>query len=95
MNDFQRTRHRRSYNEPGHAHELTFTCCRRYRFLSAERTCQWLRESIDKERHDLDFALWAFVFMPEHAHIIVWPRRPVYEIRRFSRRSRSPSEDVP
>jgi putative transposase len=27
-----------------------------------------------------DFALWAFVFMPEHVHLIVWPRRPTYEM---------------
>jgi len=29
-------RHRCSFNEPGHAHELTFTCYRRFRCLSAE-----------------------------------------------------------
>jgi REP element-mobilizing transposase RayT len=73
-------RHRRSYNEPGHAHELTFTCFHRYRFLATERTCGWLAEAIEEARVDKDFALWAFVFMPEHAHLIVWPRQVVYEI---------------
>jgi putative transposase len=80
MSDAKRAPHRRSCNEPGDAHELTFTCYRRYRFLSAERTCLWLGEAIEEARHALDFALWAFVFMPEHAHVIVWPRRPLYEI---------------
>jgi putative transposase len=79
MREPHRAPHRRCCNEPGHAHELTFTCYRRFRFLSAERTCQWLSESIEEARRALNFALWAFVFMPEHAHLIVWPRRPVYE----------------
>ena len=72
--------HRRSYNEPGHAHELTFTCYRRHRFLAAERACHWLSEAIDLARKAHDFALWAFVFMPEHVHLIVWPRRPTYQM---------------
>jgi putative transposase len=79
MGQRERSR-RRAYNEPGHAYELTFTCYRRYRFLSAERTCRWLAEAIEAARERLDFALWAFVFMPEHAHVIVWPRRPEYEV---------------
>ena len=30
--------HHKAWN-PGHAHELTFSCYHRYRFLAAERTC--------------------------------------------------------
>ena len=30
-----RSHRRRAYKEPGHAHELTFSCDRRYRFLAA------------------------------------------------------------
>ncbi len=67
---------RRSLDVPGHAHELTSTCYRRYRFLSAERTCVWLAQAIDSARTRLDFHLWAYVFMPEHVHLIVWPGRP-------------------
>jgi putative transposase len=73
-------RHRRSCNEPGHAHELTFTCYRRFRFLSAERPCQWLCDAINEARTTLEFELWAFVFMPEHVHLILWPRQPKYEM---------------
>ncbi len=78
MSDLHPARHRRSCNEPGHAHELTSTCYRRFRFLSAERTCRWLGDAIHEARRTLDFGFWAFVFMPEHAHLIVCPRRPVY-----------------
>jgi hypothetical protein len=75
-----RTGRRRSFHEPGHAHELTFTCDRRFRFLASERTCHWLAEAIAIARTESDFALWVLVFMPEHMHLIVWPKRRVYEV---------------
>src|SRR5262249_2061581 len=37
-------------------------------------TCQWLVESILEARQELRFDLWAYVFMPEHVHLIVHPR---------------------
>ncbi len=73
-------RKRRSDNDPGHAHELTFSCYRRYEFLRAERTCLWLVEAIQEARAELELDLWAYVFMPEQVHLIVHPRRPSYEV---------------
>jgi putative transposase len=73
-------RHRRRYNEPGQAHELTFSCYHGHKFLQAERTCEWLRDALTKARADLEFDLWAHVFIPEHAHLIVFPRRKIYDI---------------
>lgn len=72
--------HRRSYNVPGHGHELTFSCYGGFPFLQRDRTCEWLVESLNAARTALDFDLWAFVFMPEHVHLIVRPRRPVYDV---------------
>jgi putative transposase len=80
MHHRNRSRRRRVFNEPGHAHELTFSCYRRYHFLSAERTCGWLAAAIERARRTQDFALWAFVFMPEHVHLIIWPRQPLSAI---------------
>lgn len=74
-------RRNKSYNEPGHAHELTFSCFRRLPLLSRDRTRQWFTEALDAARRRLKLALWAYVIMPEHVHVIVWPREPVYEIR--------------
>ena len=85
-----RRKHRRNYNEPGQAHELTFSCYRRYQFFTSDRTCQWLRDSIESARRDFDFALWAYVFMPEHIHLIVWPRRPVYDIAEIRQAIKEP-----
>ena len=72
--------HRHDYNIAGQAHALTFSCFHGYQFLRADRTCQWLADAINKVRIDFDFALWAYVFMPEHVHLIVYPRQPVYDI---------------
>jgi len=77
----KRSQRRPAINEPGHAHAFTFTCYRRFQFLKAERTCQWLAEAIDAARKDYDFALWAYVFMPEHVHAIIYPRQPIYDVR--------------
>ena len=70
--------HRKAINTSGHAHELTFSCYQRFAFLKAERTCQWLADAIHAARVKQSFDLWAFVFMPEHVHLIVRPRQLNY-----------------
>jgi putative transposase len=67
-------------NEAGQAHELTFSCFGSHPFLKAERTCEWLAESINEARVDLDFDVWAYVFMPEHVHVMIHPKQAVYDI---------------
>ncbi|MEO8498285.1 MAG: hypothetical protein ABI614_24750 [Planctomycetota bacterium] len=79
--DWRHRKHRRrNCNEPGHAHALTFTCYQRFQFLAAERTCEWLANAIDKARVQFDFAVWAFAFMPEHVHMVIFPRQKFYDI---------------
>ena len=48
--------------------------------MSAERTCGWLAQAIGEARGRWDFDLWAYVFMPEHVHLIVRPRDPVSRV---------------
>lgn len=72
--------HRRNYNIPGQAHALTFSCYRRYELLSADRTCKWFCDAIEAAREEFDFLLWAYVFMPEHAHLLIFPTRDCYDI---------------
>jgi putative transposase len=74
---------RKEMHEPGHAHELTFSCYRRFRFLAADRVRQWLADAVDKARRRHDFQLWAYVVMPEHAHLLVYPQRHDFPIRRI------------
>ena len=61
------------YNDIGHAHELTFSCFQRQRFLQGDRARSWLVEAILKARRKHSFHVWAYVFMPEHAHLLIWP----------------------
>jgi putative transposase len=73
----------RRINEPGHAHSLTFSCFSRRPFLSKDRSRRWLVEAIDRAREKHAFDLWAYVVMPEHVHLLIWPRKPVYSTSRM------------
>ena len=66
-------RHRHSFHERGHAHELTFSCYRRFPFFKVERTCLWLKEAIDSARSAHSFHLWVYVFTPDHIHLLIFP----------------------
>jgi putative transposase len=85
-----RSMRRPAVNEPGHAHELTFSCFHRYAFLKAEQTCQWLADAIDEARRELRFALWAYVFMPEHVHVVVYPQCPGYDVAAILQKIKEP-----
>ena len=63
----------RRYNNPGDAHSLTFSCFRRQPFLSKDRTRQWFVEAIQRARSKHLFHIWAYGFMPEDAHLLLWP----------------------
>ncbi len=74
---------RRTYNEPGHAHFLTYSCFQRLPLLTRERSRRWVVDALEAARSKLNVALWAYVVMPEHVHVLLCPRRPVYEMRRI------------
>jgi len=65
---------RRSSDDATAAHALTFSCFRRRAFLSRERPCLWLVDALDRARKRYSLDLWAYVFMPDHVHLILWPR---------------------
>lgn len=77
------TKRCRRWDLPGQAHALTFSCYRRRTFLSTERACEWLVEAIGAARQRHAFDLWAYFFMPDHVHLIVYPRRDDYSISRI------------
>ena len=70
-----------SYNQRGHAHELTFSCFRRLPLLSRDRSRRWFIDAMDKARRKCHLLLWAYVIMPEHVHVIVSPQAENYEVR--------------
>jgi len=57
----------------GEPHFLTFSCYRRLKLLSKDRTRQWFVEALAEARSIHGFHLWAWVIMPEHVHLLLWP----------------------
>jgi putative transposase len=78
------------YNEPGQPRELTFSCYRRFAFLSRDRTREWLAQALDGARAKLGFQLWAYVFMPEHVHLLVYPGKASGQISQFLQAAKEP-----
>jgi putative transposase len=74
---------RRAWNEPGHAHFLTYSCFRRWPLLTRERTRWWVIAALEHARRTLDLALWAYVIMPEHVHVLLHPQSAGYQMRRI------------
>jgi putative transposase len=72
---------RKAWNEPGHAHFLTYSCFHRWPLLSKDRSRRWVLDGMEATRDKLDVALWAYVVMPEHVHIVLCPRRDRYDMR--------------
>ena len=68
------------YNIPGHAHELTFSCYNKQKFLLSDRAYQWLIKAVERAREKHSFSLWAFIFMPDHVHLLIHPMDKEYDI---------------
>jgi len=77
---YKRVQH---FNIPGQAHFLTFSTFRRLPLLTNEVWRRWLGASIRNACDEMRFELWAYVFMPEHLHLLVRPINNTYEIGHF------------
>ncbi|MEW6533252.1 MAG: transposase [Thermodesulfobacteriota bacterium] len=62
------------FDEPGHFHELTFSCYRRMALLNNDPWRSMLTESLDMAMLRHGYSLIAFVYMPEHVHLLVFPQ---------------------
>ncbi len=73
----------RRADTPGEARFLTFSCFRRQPFLSRERTCAWFLDALDRARRTHGFDLLAYVVMPEHVHLLVYPGESPHRMADF------------
>ncbi len=71
------------YHEPGDLHELTFSCYLRMSLLDDDFCRKLLCKAIDAATLRLPFQLVAFVIMPEHVHLLVYPTVPKPELGEF------------
>ena len=71
------------FNDIGHAHALTFSCYRRRPFFTKHCFCEWMVESIAAARVKHGFHVWAYVIMPEHVHLLIFPTSREYSISKI------------
>ncbi|HUU44349.1 MAG TPA: transposase [Acidobacteriota bacterium] len=83
---------RTSFNEPGHAHFLTFSCFRRCQVFTDDEVCRLFAETLDRARELHDFDLWVYVIMPDHVHLLIRPRRSEYRIAIILKGIKAPFE---
>ena len=69
---------RKSYNIEGHAHELTFSCYFQYKYLANHTSCSIFLEELAAARAQLHFYMWAYVLMPTHVHLLIFPTNKTY-----------------
>lgn len=72
-NDDDHHRKKVKHYDNGEPHFLTFSCFRRLPLLSRDRTRNWFIETLQAARKRHGFHLWAWVIMPEHIHVLLWP----------------------
>jgi putative transposase len=63
----------RHYHDPGHIHELMFSCYHRWPLLTNDVGRGMPAESVNRAMDGHRYRLTAFVFMPEHVHLMVLP----------------------
>lgn len=80
----------RHFHEPGHLHEFTFSTYRRQPLLTDDDWLRKLARSIDAANRDIHFQLVAFVFMPEHLHLLTFPTEKNPEFGRYLAQVKQP-----
>ncbi len=65
---------RRRFEHRQHARLINFTCYHNQDFLRSERTCTWLIQAIERARSIHGFGLLAYCIMPNHIHLLIFPR---------------------
>ena len=65
------------FDIPGHAHYLTFSCFQRQSFFLHELFCQYMLDALRLGKNKGMYYLLAYVIMPEHVHVIIFPKSEV------------------
>jgi putative transposase len=71
------------WNTPGHAHLLTFTCFHARPFLARDRSRNWFLEALSSASIKHGFHVWAYVVMPNHAHVLVFSPCSDYDVSKL------------
>ncbi|MEI7575404.1 MAG: transposase [Armatimonadota bacterium] len=80
MQPEKKYKRREARDIPGHSHMLTFSTRKRSPHLLNEQICLWLAGAISKAGTTQGFTVLAYVFMPDHVHLLIRPSRETYKI---------------
>ena len=72
-----------TYNTPGHAHALTFSCYKRLPLLSVDPLRRLFLDALAEARIKQSFQVWAYVLMPEHVHLFLYPTSLDYDMAKI------------
>lgn len=89
----KKLKHRRQikhFHEPGHLHEFTFSCYKRKPLLINNSWKSELSKTIEQAGKQESFDLVAFVFMPEHVHLLTYPKQIQPNFGRYLARIKQP-----
>ncbi|ARU40539.1 hypothetical protein CCB80_05055 [Armatimonadetes bacterium Uphvl-Ar1] len=81
---------RKSYNCPCHAHELTFSTFLRHPFFFDPLIAEAFVQNLARIKDALNIEVIAYVVMPEHCHLLIWPRDEEYQIANILRHLKGP-----
>jgi putative transposase len=59
------------YHQSQQTHFVTFTCYRRLQHLAAGELCRQTLVSLEQTRAKFGIRIYAFVFMPDHIHLLL------------------------
>ena len=80
----------RHFHEMGHLHELTFSCYRRMPLLTNDVWRERLARCLDAAGRESAIQRVGFVFMHEHAYLLVYPTTAIPSIGRYLARIKQP-----
>jgi putative transposase len=78
------------FHDPGDIHELTFSVYRREKLLTNNAWRRYLSESITQSCQENRCFLAAFVYMPEHVHLLIWGIQSKEQVSDFLAAAKQP-----
>lgn len=76
------------------AHCLRFACHAGWELFASDKAKHAFLRCLDRARSQEDFDLWAFVILPDHVHVLLWPRKDVESMALIAEAIRQPMEDT-
>ncbi len=70
--------------QENHARYLTFSCYRQLGLFENDRIKDAFVEQLRRTRERTNFHLLAWVIMPDHVHMLIWPRLPEYPVSKVT-----------